>query len=150
MIYTNGISFNEFVMEEIGLEVSDYDKHIADQDTSLPITCNGKFLTTKTREEGIRSNEVLFDPIHNAKQMQLLFGYYTNKLAAENDGALYVDTLYAKKENEKGFSSLAIKVNRQEIASKPYCNESVKYADLICQLNGEKNVDLSVYDTQYT
>lgn len=149
MIFTNGISFNDFVMREIGLETSMYDKRVIDQDTQVPIMCAGKYLTLKTKEEGIKPDELIFDPIHNAKQMQLLFGYYTNKLNIESEGKIYVDTLYVKAENTAGLSSLAIKVNRQELVSRCYTNESVKYADLICQLNGEAHVDLSVYDVQY-
>lgn len=142
------LTFNDLVAQEIGLEVDPYDRRLIDQDTRSPIMVNSKYLTVKTREEGIHAEEVGFDPLHNTKQMQLLFGYYLKKLNEEN--GWYTDTIYVKNDVGQGKSSLAIKVNGQELVSRPYVSESVKYADLLCRLNGGTMVDLSQYDIQYT
>lgn len=147
MNYSGYDSFNELVMREIGLDIEGPDRHIIDQDTFMPVICNNKFLTTKTKEEGLKPDELLFDPIHNTKQMQLLFGYYSNKLANENGS--YISTIYSiPTGTSKSMSFLAIKVNGKELISRPYLNESVKYADLIYQLNGAVGVNLSEFDTQ--
>lgn len=154
----NNISFNEYVMMEIGLAFNPNDQRVIDQDNGTYLTAARKFMSGKPRADMLSSDEQLFDPLHNIKQMQLLFGYYASKLQAES--GLYIDTVYVTNEipatEESPIRySLAIKVikpsaERIELISLPYVNESVKYADLISQLNGGRNVNLSQYDIAYT
>ena len=55
--------------------------------------------------------------------------------------------MYYEKQEDDNKTSLEAKVdNGKVLTTKPYYRDSLKYADMIMQLNGSENVDLSEYD----
>ena len=59
---------------------------------------------------------------------------------------IYIDVVYYKQLKNSRNLPLAIKANGKEFISRIYNNESLRYLDLICQLNGGTDVDLSRFD----
>lgn len=139
------VELTEKLMQEIGLEI-DSNHCIVDQDNGSRLQFNGKNL--KYIEDGIRTgrNDLEFNPVENSKLMNHLFSYYTNKIHQE-DGR-YINIYYPVECAEnKGFIELKDGDNNI-MRSGEYYNDSLKYADLIFQLNGEEDVDLSEYDSK--
>jgi hypothetical protein len=135
-------------MREIGLDLDNYG-YVKDQDANYPLAYNGKYMKLRTEENArLSGNEVYFDPYHNSKQMLMLFSYFSNKIQSEDGRYISVIHTFPGGKIRSGIpTSLSMTDNHNNVyKSKPYNNEAVKYADLICQLNGETDVDLTVYD----
>ena len=134
------------LMQEIGLDI-DNNKHIVDQDTGSLLQFNGKNLKfVENEEEFIPRGDAAFDPIGNPKLMNHLFSYYTSKIHDE-DGR-YVNIYYPvqdSKDVKKGAIELKEEKENIKLRSENYYNDSLKYMDLILQLNGEDG-NLSEYD----
>lgn len=133
------------LMQEIGLDV-DNKNHIIDQDTGNLIQYNGKNLKYTEESQSILRSEMEFNPIENPKLMSHLFSYYTNKIH-EEDGR-YVNIYYSVQDNpntKKGAIELKEEKENISMKSASYNNDSLKYMDLILQLNGEDS-NLAEYD----
>lgn len=145
--------FTAKILEEIGLEIGPYGS-VVDQDTGLSLQFNGKNLKTGSGDSPARIHlsDILFNPIGDLKQMRNLFSYYIKKEEAENPNR--VSGMFFQLPRNDGETSGAMVLQYtdkdegllKEIQSKKYCNESLCYADLMMQYNGEENVDLSEYD----
>lgn len=133
MIILDNMTFERLLLDEIGLEFSN--GILIDQDTRLPILNSGKY---------IRSINNIDKDI---KLMSILFNYFIYKISEEQK--VYIDVVYYKQVKNSRSLPLAIKVNGKEIISKIYVIESLKYLDLICQLNGEVDVNLSRFDAPH-
>ena len=82
----------------------------------------------------ISKNDIPFRPIYNSKLMVMLFGRFTNILKEEGrileywqygPGSLRKDKVYLACK-EKGYD---------EVISKPYHSDSLRFYDVMCQLN---------------
>lgn len=137
------LKVNEMIMREIGLEVGHGNK-IVDQDTGVPLTVGTSYIMAPGAYCGRQNIE--FDPYNNRKLMGNLFGMYLEKYADESgiDCSTYYDVNHDKKTQA---SAIECRMSDNSlITSRPYIRDSLKYADIILQLNGEENVDLSEYD----
>ncbi len=145
MIIPENMSFEQLVLDEIGLEFSQ-DGYLIDQDTRQPLLYLSQPVV---RRDVIRRNCHRFDPLNNPKFMNFLFSYFSNKLRMEQD--ICINVVYYKVIQNSRNSPLAIKANEnKEYVSRIYSSETIKYLDLICQLNGGVDVDLSRYDVTDT
>lgn len=137
MIMLNDISFEQLLLDEIGLQI--YDGKILDQDTMEYLSNHGHNMTYQ---------DITNIYIHkDVKSMNALFMYFCNKISKEQN--IYVDVVYYKQVKNSRNSPLAVRANGKELISKIYENESLKYLDLICQLNGAEDVDLSRFDSKW-
>lgn len=134
------LNINNLIMREIGLEVGTCNR-IIDQDTGAAMTFAGRELVAPGVYCG--RNAIEFDPYNNKKMMNRLFGYFLEKHAEESD--VEVMTYYNVDKGEAGAVECKMTDNTT-ITSKPYVRDSLKYADIIIQLNGEPNPDLAEYD----
>lgn len=131
---------NMLIMQEIGLEVRQ-NQRIYDQDTGDAIRLNGMDIVAPGCYGGRQAIE--FDPFNNRKMMGQMFGYFLEKYSDETD----VDVLsyYNVDAGANGRVECKMSDNTM-ITSKPYARDSLKYTDIIMQLNGEGDTDLSKYD----
>lgn len=145
---SNNIELVNKLMQEIGLDI-DNNNYIIDQDNGNQIKFNGKNLKYNSDQNNNRrnSNEILFNPIENPKLMNNLFSYYTDKINQE-DGR-YVNIYYPLDSGDNsGKGKIELKEDTNDtLQSNNYYNDCLKYADLIFQLGGDTNVDLTEYDS---
>ena len=137
------LEINTMIMREIGLEIGHGNK-IVDQDTGVPLTVGTSYLIAPGAYCGRQNME--FDPYNNRKLMGNLFGLYLEKYADESgiDCSTYYDVHGDRKSQA---SSIECRMSDNTlVTSKPYIRDSLKYADIILQLKGEEDVDLSEYD----
>lgn len=132
------------MLDELGL-YTDIDGVVCDQDNDSPICLNGKTLIYTDDPDNMvnRRNEMLFDPLNNPTLGKYLFGFY-----AEHRSDVTVDGFHTMPDlvcKDKGI--VRVESGDAIIAeSKPYYNDSVKYADAIMRMNGNDSPDLSSYD----
>lgn len=133
------------IMQEVGLDVDKYN-HLVDQDTNTTLKFDGKFITSpgsSTTRSGME-----FNPMGNVKMASHIFGYYADKLEQEDDGTK-VNISYSVDTDEKtGKGYLEVRdEDNNSLRSKEYCNDSLRYADMIFRLSGENDdIDFSAYD----
>lgn len=133
---------NNLIMQEIGLEVGQASK-IYDQDTGLAIRINGSDVVAPGCFRGRQTVE--FDPYNNRKMMSQLFGYFLEKHAEETSQD--VVTFYdMPTDGDKGSIKCVLDDN-STIQSGKYIRDSLRYADIIVQLNGGKINSLQEFDT---
>lgn len=130
------MAINNIIMQEIGLEVGPR-KRLFDQDTGAAIRINDMDVVAPGCYGGKRAIE--FDPYNNRKMMNQLFAYFMEKQAEETGNELV--TYY----NIGDRIECRMRDNRL-IRSRPYIRDSLKYADIIIQLNGGSTEELSAYD----
>lgn len=137
------LEINSLIMREMGLEIGPGNR-IVDQDTQLALTLGAQGIVAPGAYCGRQNVE--FDPYNNRKMMGNLFGMFLEKYSDESD--IDVLTYYNVNDNKKDQTGqIECRMsNNTVITSKPYIRDSLKYADIILQLNGETNVDLSKYD----
>lgn len=138
------LKINSRLMEEMGFEEGDR-RRVIDQDSGIQYTIKGKDIVSPGNQGGKQSIE--FDPVNNVRMMNYLFGEFVNKLE-EEESIPPVSTYYTMLD-ERDSSRVKAKIlmdDNKILESKPYRNETIAYADLVLQLNGEENVDLSEYD----
>lgn len=131
---------NTIIMREIGLEVGSCDR-IYDQDTGAEIRINGMNVIQPSGYCG--QQDIGFDPYNNRKMMNYLFSYFTQKHADET--GVEVTAFYNVGSGPDTCIECRLS-NNEVIRSRPYVRDSLKYTDLIMQLNGDQSEDLSEYD----
>lgn len=131
---------NMLIMQEIGLEVGDRNR-IFDQDTGLELKINGMDVTAPGYQE---RQAMEFDPYNNRKMMNQLFGYFLDKHSDETD----IDVIsYFDVPHDKDTSCVTCRMSdNSTITSNPYKRDSLKYTDLIIQLNGGEVEGLDKFD----
>lgn len=140
---------NERLLFEFNLEPGPRGR-VCDRETGEPIRIKQKEVLVPGSEPAKFATE--FDPINSVRQMNHLFGVYVNMLqeqeVIEGDVVSY-GTIPAR---TPGTVRAVMKVKPHdkdeivETASKPYKNETSAYADLVCRINGDDEVDMSPYD----
>lgn len=130
---------NSLIMKEIGLEVGPYNK-VVDQDTGVRIKIGGKDILSPGSKSSSQALE--FDPYNNKKLMSQIFGYFTGK--QEDETGVGVLAVY---QQDDGKMSCRLDDNTV-LSSESYQRDSLKYTDLIMQLNGatRDEISLSQYD----
>lgn len=131
---------NGIIMREVGLEVGAYNK-IYDQDTGAQIQINGMNVVQPGSYCG--HQDVEFDPYNDKKMMSKVFSYFAEKQAEET--GVGVVAFYNVGRGQDCHIECRLS-NNEVIKSRPYARDSLKYTDLIMQLNGDQPEDLSEYD----
>lgn len=132
---------NTLIMREIGLEVG-HNHRIYDQDTGMEIKINGMDVVAPGYYGGRQSIE--FDPHNNRKLMGHLFGYFLEKHSDETDEDIIA---YYNVDSGSNGRVECRTSNNEVIKSQSYLRDSLKYTDIIMQLNGETDTtELKKYD----
>lgn len=131
---------NMLIMQEMGLEIGRRNR-IFDQDTGLELKINGMDVIAPGCQE---RQAIEFDPYNNRKMMNQLFGAFLEKHYDETgiDVVTYFDI-----PNTDNSSSVRCRMSdNSTITSKPYKRDSLRYTDLIIQMNGGQVEGLDEYD----
>ena len=143
------IEINTRLMEEFGLEQGDR-RRVYDHETGSLMTMKGKEIVAPGAIPGRYAVE--FDPINNTRMMNFFFGSYMSNLEAEGilEGDIISFSTVASA--SPGKIRAVLKINPydggaiKEIISKAYKNETSCYADLVCRVNGDDDIDMTPYD----
>lgn len=136
------LEINNLIMQEIGLEVDNCNR-IIDQDTGAALAFKGMAVIAPGTYGG--RNCIEFDPHNNKKMMSNLFGYFLDKHSEESD----VDVLTYYNVDQGTKSAVECKLSDQtKITSKAYSRDSLKYTDIMIQLNGGTAPNFDQYDTE--
>lgn len=138
----NDKKINDIIMQEIGLEVGQASK-IYDQDTGIALKINGADVVAQGNSRGRQTVE--FDPFNNRKMMNALFGYFLNKHSEETDEDIVSFYDVPSDDSSKGSVECVLR-DSSTIQSGNYMRDSLKYADIIIQLNGGEADTLHDYD----
>ena len=131
------------IMQELGYEPNRH-RQLVDQDSGSPIVINGMPVMAPGYYGG--RNSVEFDPYNNKKMMNQVFGHFLEKYADEN--GVNVSTFY-NIDGTDGTGRVECKFSdNQTITSGAYSRDSLKYVDIIMQLNGDPSgeEDLRKFD----
>lgn len=131
------------IMQELGYEPNRH-RQLVDQDSGIPIVINGMPVMAPGYYGG--RNSVEFDPYNNKKMMNQVFGHFLEKYADEN--GINVSTFY-NIDGTDGTGRVECKFSdNQTITSGAYARDSLKYVDIIMQLNGDPSgeEDLRKFD----
>lgn len=136
---------NKIIMQEMGLDIGN-NYRIVDQDTGMEIKLNGMAVMAPGIYGGKQSVE--FDPHNNRKMMSQMFGYFVNKYSEETD--IDMMAYYNIDDDRSGGNNIGrveCKMSNDEIiTSDSYQRDSLKYMDIIIQLNGGDPSYLKKYD----
>lgn len=135
---------NILIMQEIGCEVGPRQR-IYDQDTGDAIKINGSDVVAPGNYAGPQSME--FDPYNNRKMMGQIFSHFLKKNSEETG----VDVVAFYNVGNGDNSSIECRLSdNRVIRSNEYSRDSLKYTDIIMQLNGDGATDLKVFDVPST
>ena len=135
---------NKIIMQEIGLGVDNHQK-VMDQDTRETLKFKDKNIKYSSQNNVIiTKNDIPFDPYETRNLMSSLFDHFTEKMNEEED--VYV-SMYYDIPGDKGTALEAV-VNGEKIKSDYYTNDSLRYLDLIMQINGSDKTVLRQYDSE--
>lgn len=134
----------KMIINELGVEVNN-DNIVIDQDSQNILAFNGKKLKMTNDPSNIGKGETLFDPLSNRKLMSNLLAFGNEKMV-EDDVCEPISIMYCLDPNADGKSAMEIRDSlNNTFTSKEYYNDSLKMADLLFQMAGNK-VDLTPYD----
>lgn len=133
---------NDIIMQEIGLEIGQASK-IYDQDTGMALRINGADVVAPGCMRGRQTME--FDPFNNRKMMSQLFGYFLEKHSDETDQDIV--TFYDMPAEDNKGSVRCVLNDNSTIQSGNYIRDSLRYADIIVQLNGGEANSLQEFDS---
>ena len=146
---------NSIIMQELGLEVGP-SQRIYDQDTGDILQINGTEIVAPGTpiNNSIKCGQPMmteFDPYNNRKMMNQLFAYFLDKISDETDQD--VVTYYNIDGSSPNTGRVQCKMSdNSTITSGEYKRDSLKYTDIIIQLNGGNadDLDLKDFDTPMT
>lgn len=121
-------AFKAEVLQQLGLEI-DINGYIIEQDSEMKLYVKGKPITNISSRYSLG-----FDPLSNGHLMSFLFSYYLSKLQSEEDR--YITMFYSSSKERNGKGYMAVQEQGELIKSRVYNNDSIKYLDLLYQLNG--------------
>jgi len=138
---------NKIIMYEIGLTVDNHQR-VIDQDTREQLKFKDKNIKYSSQNSVVLTkNDIPFDPAETRNLMSSLFDHFARKVEEQDD--IYISRYYDITDNEKG-TALEVIVDGKKITSDFYKNDSLRYLDVIMQINGSKKVDLKQYDVEST
>lgn len=133
---------NKLIMQEIGLSV-DNNQKVIDQDTREMLKFREKSMKySSTSSVHVTKNDMVFDPMETRNLMGSLFDHFTKKI--EDEEGVYV-SIYYDINSEEG-TALEVVADGEKITSDHYQNDTLKYLDIIMQLNGADSSNLKQYD----
>lgn len=140
------LELNTRIMKEMGLEEGER-RRVVDQDTEEVCSLGSRDIVTPGSQSG--KNAVEFDVINNPRMMNKLFAEFVDKLSEEGslDSSCVSFGTYQDKITKKNTARVMFEEG-DIIESRAYKNEGLCLADLVFQLNGEEDVDLSEYDIE--
>lgn len=142
---TKNEDINKLFLQEVGLDVTE-DGHIVDQDTFNTI----QIKKTDTVFKGYgdqHKGSIELDPAKNSKHAKILFDYYVNKLADNDEIEAFSSYNSYITDEEKAKGIIECKTPDNEIMkSGEYVNESLRYLDTIMRLNGDDDPDIAKLD----
>lgn len=142
---TKNEDINKLFLQEVGLDVTE-DGHIVDQDTFNTI----QIKKTDTVFKGYgdqHKGSIELDPAKNSKHAKILFDYYVNKLADNDEIEAFSSYNSYITDEEKAKGIIECKSSNNEIMkSGEYVNESLRYLDTIMRLNGDDDPDITKLD----
>lgn len=142
---TKNEDINKLFLQEVGLDVTE-DGHIIDQDTFNTIQIKKTDTVFKGYGNQHRGS-IELDPAKNSKHAKILFDYYVNKLADNDEIEAFSSYNSYITDEEKAKGIIECKTPDNEIMkSGEYVNESLRYLDTIMQLNGDPSPDISKLD----
>lgn len=98
------------------------------------------------RLHSITKEDIPFRPVYNSKIMLIVFGLYTNKLAEEGRKIESYEYGPGSSKKDKIYIS-CIESGYDPVISKPYYNDSLRFFDVMCQLEEiSPPVDLELLD----
>ena len=111
------------------------DGKIVDQETKIPVKVKGKDLkySADGKSVTLHKDEIMFNPLQDPRQAKLLCGIFLEKEMEEND--LYTQTQYDIVKDDS--SAVELRTNQGVYTSNYYRNNSLKYVDIVLQLNEE-------------
>lgn len=121
------------IMEEIGLEVNN--GKIMDQDYGAYIQFKGKQVLAPGAYPS--KNYVVFDPYNSTTLMIHLFDLFCKKY--EYDTGVSIGYTYQTECGVNGSSITAVMSNQKSYTSAVYKRDTLRYMDIILQLNGDEN-----------
>lgn len=133
---------NALFMSELGFEIGK-NQRIFDQDTGLPLEVGGVKFVAPDCYGGKQSAE--FDPYNSRKQMSQFFGYFMDKQADETGKEIMSYYAIDDRKGNKGRIQCKFDDNTV-ITSGSYMRDSLKYIDIVMQINGDECPDLEKYD----
>lgn len=134
---------NEMIMKEVGLDVGPR-MRVIDQESGLPITFKGKELVAPN---GLPNGEVMiFDCYKSTSLMQRVFGLFADKF--EEDTGDTIDRIHTASAPGNKATMTCVTSDGKEYTSSPYARDSLRYLDLIMQINGDESPDLQKFDTE--
>ena len=132
---------NKIIMDEIGLEVTRHGM-IRDQDTGSNISINGHPLVAQNLGG---KGKAEFDPYNDRKMMVALFNHFLTKVEEDEDKSVVVYYDVNSEQANKGRVECKMSDNTV-ISSGEYQRDSLKYLDIIMQMNGEETPNLKEFD----
>lgn len=145
------------LINEIGLGIG-HNGIIYDTDTGIELRCNGKFIIASIdpTKPAIPSDiYILFDPVFDGKLMNIILAYYLEK--SRNMGILESLTFseemeevpkYAKEDTIKSKRTrICVASRNRRYFSKFYYQRGLKFSEMILDLAGYQNIDLSRFDS---
>ncbi len=125
--------------------------YLYDQDTDNFLTYDNLYIKASLNGQEIYAgnNEVIFDPAHNYKLINTLFGYFLDKCQQSEDGDILQGfrAYYTEDDINKKQRVVVKTVGRGEISSKWYWGIYLSFIDCIFAINGY-DVDLSNFDIE--
>lgn len=131
------------IMQELGLEPNRH-RQLIDQDSGMAIAINGMPVMAPGYYGG--RNSIEFDPYNNKKMMNQLFGLFLEKYADEN--GINVSAFYNIDGKDNSGRVECKFSDNQTVTSESYSRDTLKYVDIVMQLNGDSRCseDLRKYD----
>lgn len=143
---------NRIIMEDIGLTVDPNNK-IMDQDTRQELKYKDKSMRYSSQNSVVLTQaDMAFDPASNKSLMNNLFDHYLTKI--EDEDGTYVPIYYEERNPDGQGTGLIAKIHREGSATEEvlktqyYNNDSLKYVEMIRQINESSNTNLSEYDSE--
>lgn len=134
---------NKIIMREIGLGVDNSQK-VIDQDTREILNFKEKNIKYSSQGDiNITKNDILFDPTETKNLINSLFNHFTKKI--ESEEGTYV-SLYYDIPSPKGIALEAV-VDGEKLTSAFYKNDTLRYLDIIMQINGADKSGLKQLDS---
>lgn len=100
----------------------------------------------KLRLFNITKDDIAFRPLYNSKLMLMMFGLFTKRLK-EEEGRELDSFEYGEGGKKDKIVLSCTEVGYDPIFSKPYYNDSIRFFDIMCQLNETASmVNLEVLD----
>ena len=139
------------LFNEMGFGVKTPEGYLYDQDYGTMLTFDNNYIKVPLTEQEIYAgrNEIVFDPAHNYKLINMLFGLYLDKCKNSDDGDILGGfvAFYSEDDPERKQRVVVKTIERGEISSRWYWNIYLAFFDCIFRIN-EYDVDLSNFDVK--